>query len=226
MQTYKEILVEAKDEIKVIWKDAWAEYKVLWATCKAELEAEQFQKDINSLAIQAQLEIDELKINNNEKYEIEFNGGVPYVAYINEGRIFVYEIPDNIYMIKDDYYHDSKKINVRIIRPNSNDYSPVHRDTWLDKLKESGINLYVPLWGSNENSSLAVIKGSHKWVNLKRVEVDNFTVSQLVTDNTLNFIRPNPSDNEVLIFYPKTLHRGLGNNSSETRFSLEVRLYE
>ena len=63
MQTYKEILVEAKDEIKVIWKDAWAEYKVLWATCKAELEAEQFQKDINSLAIQAQLEIDELKQN-------------------------------------------------------------------------------------------------------------------------------------------------------------------
>ena len=68
MQTYKEILVEAKDEIKVIWKDAWAEYKVLWATCKAELEAEQFQKDINRLAIQAQLEIDELKINHNENF--------------------------------------------------------------------------------------------------------------------------------------------------------------
>ena len=136
------------------------------------------------------------------------------------------EILNRKLVIKDDYYHDSKKINVRIIRPNSNDYSPVHRDTWLDKLKESGINLYVPLWGSNENSSLAVIKGSHKWVNLKKVEVDNFTVPQLVTDNTLNFIRPNPSDNEVLIFYPKTLHSGLGNYSSETRFSLEVRLYE
>jgi len=58
----------AKQEFKVLWKDAWDEYKVLWATCKAELEAEQFQKDINSLAIQAQLEIDELKINHNENF--------------------------------------------------------------------------------------------------------------------------------------------------------------
>ena len=48
----------AKQEFKVLWKDAWDEYKVLWASTKAELEAEQFQKDINSLAIQAQLEID------------------------------------------------------------------------------------------------------------------------------------------------------------------------
>ncbi len=58
----------AKQEFKVLWKDAWDEYKVLWANTKAELEAEQFQKDINSLAIQAQLEIDELKINHNENF--------------------------------------------------------------------------------------------------------------------------------------------------------------
>ncbi|SVD41150.1 uncharacterized protein METZ01_LOCUS394004 [marine metagenome] len=157
-------------------------------------------------------------------YDSSFFDEIDFDITLVEKRIS--EILNSKLVIKDDYYHDSKKINIRIIRPNSNDYSPVHRDSWLDKLKESGINLYVPLWGSNENSSLAVIKGSHKWVNLKRVEVDNFTVPQLVTDNTLNFIRPNPSDNEVLIFYPKTLHSGLGNYSSETRFSLEVRLYE
>jgi len=39
-------------------------------------------------------------------------------------------------------------------------------------------------------------------------------------------VRPNPKPNEVLIFYPKLLHSGLNNTSNETRFSLEVRLYE
>ena len=68
MSEMRTALAEAKQEFKVLWKDAWDEYKVLWATCKAELEAEQIQKDINSLAIQAQLEIDELKINHNENF--------------------------------------------------------------------------------------------------------------------------------------------------------------
>ena len=54
----------AKQEFKVLWKDAWNEYKVLWANAKAEVQAEQIQKDINRLAIQAQLEIDELKQNH------------------------------------------------------------------------------------------------------------------------------------------------------------------
>ena len=58
----------AKQEIKALLKQTWNEYKVIWANAKAELEAEQIQKDINSLAIQAQLEIDELKINHNENF--------------------------------------------------------------------------------------------------------------------------------------------------------------
>lgn len=218
-----------------ITRDGYVIKKLLskkdFALLKTELE-KFVKKHLKSLGI----EIDDLtQYHNvvddeihykmvNRVYDNNYFDVINFDITLIENRIS--EILNRKLVIKDDYYHDSKKINVRIIRPNSNDYSPVHRDTWLDKLKESGINLYVPLWGSNENSSLVVIKGSHKWVNLKRVEVDNFTVPQLVTDNTLNFIRPNPSDNEVLIFYPKTLHGGLGNYSSETRFSLEVRLYE
>ena len=68
MKEIKEAVSNAKQEFKVLWKDAWNEYKVLWANAKAEVQFEQHQKDINRLSIQAQLEIDELKINHNENF--------------------------------------------------------------------------------------------------------------------------------------------------------------
>ena len=48
-------------EIKALLKQAWIDIKSEYAKAKAEVQAEQIQKDINRLAIQAQLEIDELK---------------------------------------------------------------------------------------------------------------------------------------------------------------------
>ena len=69
MQTYKEILVEAKEEIKVIWKDAWEEYKVVLANARTEVEFEERQKAIDILAIHAQLEIDELNVNYHNFYK-------------------------------------------------------------------------------------------------------------------------------------------------------------
>ena len=68
MQTYKEILVEAKEEIKVIWKDAWDEYKFTCAKIEAERQIEKHQKSVDLLAIEAQLAIDELKVNHNENF--------------------------------------------------------------------------------------------------------------------------------------------------------------
>ena len=59
-----------------------------------------------------------LKLPRNavgKKYEIEFNGGVPFVVYINNGGIFVYRIPDNIYMTEDDYSHPNYIDNEHII---------------------------------------------------------------------------------------------------------------
>lgn len=43
-------MTKIQTEIKVIWQDAWAEYQF-----------EQHQRNIDTLAIQAQLAIDELK---------------------------------------------------------------------------------------------------------------------------------------------------------------------
>jgi len=60
---YKVTVSTAKAEIKALWKDAWNEYKVLWANAKAEVQAKQFQKDINKLAKQAERVIVELKKN-------------------------------------------------------------------------------------------------------------------------------------------------------------------
>ena len=49
------------EEIKVVWKDAWAEYRVVCDEARAERQFERHQRAIDTLAIQAQLEIDELK---------------------------------------------------------------------------------------------------------------------------------------------------------------------
>jgi ectoine hydroxylase-related dioxygenase (phytanoyl-CoA dioxygenase family) len=157
-------------------------------------------------------------------YDNSFFDEINFNVEIIENRIS--DILDRKLVIKDDYYQDTKKINIRAIRPNKNDMSPIHRDTWLDKLKESGINLYIPLWGSNKDSSLAVAEGSHKWVNLVKVNDDKFSVPKLKVPYGFPLIRPNPKPNEVLIFYPKLIHSGLNNTSNETRFSLEIRLYE
>tara|TARA_Y100001951_G_C11100627_1_gene161822 strand:+ start:124 stop:300 length:177 start_codon:yes stop_codon:yes gene_type:complete len=51
-QTYKDILIEAKDEIKVIWRDAWDEYKFA-----------QHQREVDTLAISLKHKINELKQN-------------------------------------------------------------------------------------------------------------------------------------------------------------------
>jgi len=202
-----------------------------FALLKTELE-KFVKKHLKSLGI----EIDDLTQYHNvvdddmhykvykKLYDNSFFDEIDFDITIIEERIS--EILNRKLVIKDDYYQDTKRILIRVIRPNKNDMSPMHRDSWLDKLKESGINLYVPLWGSNENSSLAVTEGSHRWVNLVKDDVDKFTVPKLKVPYDIPLIRPNPKPNEVLIFYPKLIHSGLNNISNETRFSLEMRLYE
>ena len=59
----------AKQEFKVLWQDAWEEYKVLCATADAEAELKKQQKAIDTLAIHAQLEIDELNVNYHNFYK-------------------------------------------------------------------------------------------------------------------------------------------------------------
>jgi len=123
---------------------------------------------------------------------------------------------------------------MRAVRPRSGDNNPLHRDTWLAHLRNA-VNLYVPLAGSNERSSLALVPGSHHWSEseTKRTpggaEIDGikFSVPSLVAaSRSVRAIRPDPGENEVLVFSPYALHGGATNlNPDTTRVSLEIRLW-
>jgi ectoine hydroxylase-related dioxygenase (phytanoyl-CoA dioxygenase family) len=123
---------------------------------------------------------------------------------------------------------------VRICRPNSSDdFNPCHRDVYLDFYKNT-VNIYLPILGSNEKSSLLLQEGSHVWnenttavtrggahfkTKDKKYSVDAIVQSKI----KLNMIRPNPSMDEVLVFSPYLIHGCSDNQNDITRMSLEVR---
>jgi len=131
-------------------------------------------------------------------------------------------------------FDEQEVFHYRVIRPQSGDYNPLHRDIWLDDYKDC-INLYIPIVGSNEKSSLIIAKGSHLWSesNIERtsngaqINGHSFNVpavTQILRE--VEFVRPNPQENEVLIFSPYLIHGGSVNlNQDETRISIEIRLW-
>ena len=131
--------------------------------------------------------------------------------------------------------HNGERVfHFRIVRPQRNDNNPFHRDVWLPEYHDA-INIYVPLAGSNQRSSLTLVPGSHRWseasvertrggacVNGVQYNVPAVTASE----QPLRPIRPNPARNEVLIFSPYLLHGGAVNlNEDLTRISLEMRFW-
>ena len=123
---------------------------------------------------------------------------------------------------------------VRIVRPDSRDNNPPHRDVWLDRLRD-GVNIYAPLAGSDARSSLPLVAGSHLW-NESEIERTtagatvgsmSYTVPSVVgAKHPLRMIRPDPRPNEVLVFSPYLVHGGAVNlNPDVTRVSLEMRFW-
>jgi len=123
---------------------------------------------------------------------------------------------------------------VRICRPSSyykSDFNPYHRDVYLDFYRNT-VNIYLPISGSNEKSSLTIQPGSHKWnENMTRttrggsiVQNKKYSVDAIVASKIeLKMIRPNPAYNQLLLFSPYLIHGGARNENHTTRFSLEVR---
>ena len=125
----------------------------------------------------------------------------------------------------------------RICRPsniNENDYNPCHRDVYLDFYRNI-VNIYLPVIGSNENSSLTIQPYSHKWNENETMvtkggaffkhQNKKYSVDAIVASmNPLNMIRPNPKENQLMLFSPYLIH-GCANNDNKdiTRISLEVR---
>lgn len=123
---------------------------------------------------------------------------------------------------------------LRIVRPGCQDYNPLHRDAWLDFLRH-GLNVYVPLVGSNSRSSLPVVPGSHRWSESSVERTPEGAVLggksyhvPAVSDcrHPLELVRPDPGVGEALFFSPYLLHGlGINRNQDVTRVSLELRFY-
>ena len=132
-----------------------------------------------------------------------------------------------------------KKINpnvflLRLIRPSKYDFSPPHRDVYFDRYR-SGVNIYIPICGSNKKSSLPVFPCSHRLseTKLERTNLNSyfnhlkFSVPIVIkTSPYLNLIRPNPGKNEMLIFSSYMIHGGgMNDNQDTTRVSIELRFW-
>lgn len=148
-------------------------------------------------------------------------------TYMDEISEFVSGVCDKKVQVTTD------KILLRVIRPSSPDYNPLHKDVWLDRLRH-GINLFIPIAGCTQDSSLAVVPGSHLWSEAEILRTDEgaivdgkpFSVpAYAAAAHDFSAIVPNPGPDEILIFTPYLLH-GLGANFSNksTRISIELRL--
>lgn len=123
---------------------------------------------------------------------------------------------------------------IRIVRPKQPDFNPPHKDVYLDRLK-NGINIYMPIIGSDNKSSLPIMPKSHllnenKIYRTKEGAIINdvkFRVPCIVkTESGLDLIRPNPKNDEIMIFSPYLIHGGgLNLNHDTTRMSLELRFW-
>jgi len=126
----------------------------------------------------------------------------------------------------------------RICRPTSSypsDFNPCHRDIYLPFYRNI-LNIYMPIAGSDERSSLLLEPGSHLWnenetrvttggAHFKTSTGKKYSVDAIVASRRpLQMIRPNPSKNQMMIFSPYLIHGCASNeNHDKTRISMEVR---
>lgn len=143
------------------------------------------------------------------------------------------------FLMENNAFYTTRHFWVRIVRPQRyKDNNLPHKDVHLDRAGAEGkkaVNLYFPIAGSNENSSLPILPGSHLWseneiertfgnVHCNGAKFTNPAV--VSTKKGLNLITPNPGPNEVMVFTPYLIHGGGFNfNTDTTRVSLEMRFW-
>ena len=126
---------------------------------------------------------------------------------------------------------------LRIVRPMKfQDNNPPHRDVWLDRLRNA-VNIYVPICGSSQKSSLPLVEGSHL---AKESEIERTTDGALLNGTKYSvpcvisyknekpkLIRPVVNKNEIMVFSPYLVHGGGYNfQKNLTRISLEARFWK
>lgn len=145
------------------------------------------------------------------------------------GKVLGYELTSWIEEL------EKTHIQIRINRPNSLDINPPHRDGYLSYWEDI-INVWIPIEGCNENSSLPVFTGSHLIPENEILRTESkgakingniyYVPCILETKNgPIHMIRPNPKIGEAIIFTPFLIHGAAVNkNEDVTRVSLELRL--
>jgi hypothetical protein len=123
-------------------------------------------------------------------------------------------------------------VTVRLSRPGSLDFNPPHKDVYLDFYRGT-LNVWMPLVGCSEDSTLPVVPGSHLWPEdqIERGVSGNlfnglrFNVPIVFRGpQPLAFIRPRVKPGQALVFTPNLVHGCAMNlNRDVTRMSLELR---
>ena len=124
-------------------------------------------------------------------------------------------------------------IQIRISRPSTLDINPPHRDGYLSYWKDI-INVWAPIAGCNDKTSLPVVPGSHLFPEKEILRTESqgakingntyFVPCILKTaDGDLHMIRPNPSPGQAILFTPFLIHGAAVNRSDVTRVSIELR---
>ena len=131
-------------------------------------------------------------------------------------------------------HNGHRGFHLRLVRPGRTDNNPLHRDVWLDHLRD-GLNIYFPVAGSTADSSLTLVPGSHRWPESRTERTAGgaiyhgtaYRVPALKgATEALELVRPNPGPEQVLLFSPYLLHGGALNlNADATRVSLEMRFW-
>lgn len=125
-------------------------------------------------------------------------------------------------------------VQIRISRPNSLDINPPHRDGYFSYWNNI-INIWVPVAGCTQQTSLPVVAGSHLLpesevlqTTSKGAKINGVTyhVPCLLESKSGSFFmtRPNPKEGEALLFTPYLIHGAAVNQScTTTRVALELR---
>jgi hypothetical protein len=123
-------------------------------------------------------------------------------------------------------------VTLRLSRPRSLDFNPPHKDVYLDFYRGT-LNVWLPLLGCTETSTLPVVPGSHLWPEdqIQRGSTGNlfnnlrFNVPIVFSGPApLAFVRPPVRLGQALVFTPNLVHGVAMNLAADTtRMSLELR---
>lgn len=129
-----------------------------------------FEKFISkniSIILGKDLDIEKYHTHVNEEQHKQILNSMPYKKNNSEElhtfSKYLEEFMSDLLKDKVKIFNDD--IWVRICRPtmiSNEDFNPCHRDVYLDFYRNT-VNIYLPIIGSNEKSSLFMEESSHLW---------------------------------------------------------------